>query len=46
MKLYVRWKTGSPVVPMVVTDGEVISESQRIVAWAQKHPGASASSAA
>jgi glutathione S-transferase len=31
--------TGSPVVPVLVTDdGEVINESQRIVEWAKSHP--------
>jgi Glutathione S-transferase, N-terminal domain len=30
--------TGSPVVPVLVTDdGEVINESQRIVEWAKSH---------
>lgn len=33
--------TGSPVVPVLVTDdGEVIRESQRIVEWAKAHPAA------
>jgi Glutathione S-transferase, N-terminal domain len=31
--------TGSPVVPVLVTDdGEAINESQRIAEWAQAHP--------
>jgi len=31
--------TGSPVVPVLVTDeGEPISDSQRIVEWAKTHP--------
>ena len=31
--------TGKPTVPVLVTDdGEVISESQRIVEWAKAHP--------
>ena len=31
--------TGSPVVPVLVTDDdEVINESQRIVDWAKSHP--------
>jgi hypothetical protein len=31
--------TGSPVVPVLVTDDdEVINESQRIVEWAKSHP--------
>jgi hypothetical protein len=31
--------TGSPTVPVLVTDdGQVITESQRIVQWAQTHP--------
>ena len=31
--------TGSPVVPVLVTDdGEVINESQRIAEWAESHP--------
>jgi glutathione S-transferase len=35
----VRELTGSPVVPVLVTDdGEVINESQRIVEWAKAHP--------
>jgi glutathione S-transferase len=34
--------TGSPVVPVLVTDdGEVINESQRIVEWAKEHPATS-----
>jgi glutathione S-transferase len=34
--------TGSPVVPVLVTDGgEVINESQRIVEWAKTHPASS-----
>jgi hypothetical protein len=33
--------TGSPVVPVLVTDdGETINESQRIVEWAKAHPAA------
>jgi glutathione S-transferase len=33
--------TGSPAVPVLVTDGgEVINESQRIVEWAKSHPAA------
>jgi hypothetical protein len=33
--------TGSPTVPVLVTDGgEVINESQRIVEWARAHPAA------
>jgi hypothetical protein len=33
--------TGSPVVPVLVTDdGKVINESQRIVEWAESHPAA------
>lgn len=35
----VRRLTGSIVVPILVTDhGEVIQESEDIVAWAQAHP--------
>jgi hypothetical protein len=31
--------TGSPTVPVLVTDsGEVIQESREIVAWAEAHP--------
>ena len=31
--------TGSPVVPVLVTDdGEAINESQRIAEWAKAHP--------
>jgi glutathione S-transferase len=38
--------TGSPVVPVLVTDdGQVINESQRIVEWAKNHPATSQSSA-
>ena len=34
--------TGSPAVPVLVTDGgEVINESQRIVDWAESHPATS-----
>ena len=36
--------TGSPTVPVLVTDdGEVITESQRIVEWANAHPAPAAS---
>jgi hypothetical protein len=39
----VQEMTGSPVVPVLVTDGgEVINESQRIVEWAKAHPAATA----
>ena len=39
--------TGSPVVPVLVTDeDEAINESQRIVEWAKNHPATSAPSAA
>jgi glutaredoxin 2 len=35
--------TGQRAVPVLVTDdGEVISDSQRIVAWAKQHPAAGA----
>ena len=35
--------TGTSTVPVLVTDdGEVVSESERIVAWARKHPAAAA----
>jgi hypothetical protein len=35
----VKELTGSPVVPVLVTDdGETINESQRIVEWAKAHP--------
>jgi hypothetical protein len=38
--------TGSPVVPVVVTDdGEVINESQHIVEWAKAHPAKAAQTA-
>jgi hypothetical protein len=38
--------TGSPVVPVLVTDdGEVINESQRIVEWAKAHPAKAAQTA-
>ena len=31
--------TGKPVVPVLITDsGETITESKRIVEWAQAHP--------
>jgi hypothetical protein len=39
--------TGSPVVPVLVTDdGEPINESQRIVEWAKRHAAGSAPRAA
>jgi glutathione S-transferase len=35
--------TGSPMVPVLVTDdGEVINESKRIAEWARSHPAAAA----
>jgi glutaredoxin len=35
--------TGSPTVPVLVTDdGEVIAESRRIVEWAKAHPATAA----
>jgi hypothetical protein len=35
--------TGSSTVPVLVTDdGDVVSESQRIVEWAREHPAAQA----
>ena len=35
--------TGSVQVPVLVTDdGEVVNESQRIVAWAKAHPAGAA----
>ena len=35
--------TGKATVPVLVTDdGEVVSESERIVAWAREHPAAAA----
>ncbi len=35
----VKELTGSPAVPVLVTDGgDVINESQRIVEWAEAHP--------
>jgi glutathione S-transferase len=35
----IKEMTGSPWVPVLVTDdGEVISESKEIVAWAEAHP--------
>jgi Glutathione S-transferase, N-terminal domain len=38
--------TGSPTVPVLVTDdGEVINESQRIVEWARAQPAAADSAA-
>jgi Glutathione S-transferase, N-terminal domain len=38
--------TGSPVVPVLVTDdGEAINESQRIMEWAKAHPAKAAQSA-
>lgn len=37
----VKELTGSYEVPVLVTDdGEVVSDSKRIVAWAQSHPAA------
>lgn len=39
----VRELTGKSTVPVLVTDvGEVITESRRIIAWAQAHPAAAA----
>jgi len=36
--------TGTPVVPVLVTDdGEAINESQRIVEWAKAHPASPSS---
>ena len=33
--------SGQPAVPVLVTDdGEVVTDSQRIVAWAREHPAA------
>jgi len=33
--------TGNSTVPVLVTDdGEVVSDSERIVAWAREHPAA------
>lgn len=38
--------TGQPAVPVLVTDdGEVITESQRIVEWAKAHPAKAAAAA-
>lgn len=44
----VKRLTGSSMVPVLVTDdGEVVSDSQRIVEWAEAHPaGAQAGSPA
>jgi len=37
--------TGSPVVPVLVTDdGEAINESQLIAEWAKNHPAPSKAS--
>lgn len=37
----VRELTGQPWVPVLVTDdGEVVSDSKKIVAWAAAHPAA------
>ena len=39
----VRELTGQPMVPVLVTDdGEVISDSKNIIAWAKAHPAATA----
>lgn len=39
--------TGSNAVPVLVTDdGEIISDSKRIIAWARAHPATSAPGAA
>jgi len=39
----VKELTGSPAVPVLVTDdGEVINESERIAKWAKAHPAATA----
>jgi hypothetical protein len=41
----VKRLTGSPVVPALVTDkGEMIHESENIVAWARAHPATVAES--
>lgn len=38
---HVQEISGQPAVPVLVTDdGEVISDSKRIVAWAEEHPAA------
>lgn len=38
--------TGKSMVPVLVTDdGEVVSDSKNIVAWAEAHPAGSASAA-
>ena len=43
----VQQLTGSPVVPVLVTDeGEAINESQQIVEWAKSHPATSTPSSA
>jgi len=35
--------SGSPAVPVLVTDdGEIVSDSKRIVAWADSHPAGGA----
>ena len=39
--------SGQKVVPVLVTDdGEVVTDSQRIKTWAQKHPATAGSAAA
>ena len=39
----VKRLSGSSWVPLLVTDdGEAIGDSQRIIAWAQEHPAATA----
>ena len=40
MKLYVCWTTIQTVPVLVTDEGEVVTESQRIVEWARQHPAA------
>ena len=43
----VKRLTGSTMVPVLVTDdGEVVTESQRIVEWTSEHPAAAPAAAA
>jgi hypothetical protein len=52
---FLQWKTegrkeverltGQTAVPVLVTDDEVITDSKRIIAWAEEHPAAAESRA-
>jgi hypothetical protein len=52
---FLQWKTegrkeverltGQTAVPVLVTDDEVVTDSKRIIAWAEEHPAAAESPA-